>query len=199
MGSERNKTIEAVMEVCSFDNDLLWPLAPDPPFSFLRLHAGSTSEEVGLVMHVACAYGQGEIFPFAAETLEVFLSKERFVLPGGLQFLENDEVKVVPGCCAGLENWREWLSVPYGNKGIWAGHDPSPWIEYSETGIRIWQDEKSKEPAFIEFTREELEYELKKTQADLNGFLIQLRKWAKYIAPSFEQQLVSYFAKQMQI
>jgi hypothetical protein len=199
MRPERRKAIEAVIEVCLMDNDPLWPLSSDPPFSFLRLHSGSASDEVGMVMQTACAYGQGEILSSITETLEVFLSQERFVMPGGLQFVEDGVAKVVPGCCCGLENWREWLNVPYGQKFIWAGHDPSPSVEYFEQGIRIWQDEKGEEIPFIEFTREEMESLLKKTEADLKGFLVQLEKWTAYIAPEFEQRIVSFFAEHMHI
>ena len=120
-------------------------------------------------------------------------------MPGGLQFVEDGVAKVVPGCCSGLENWREWLDVPYGQKMIWAGHNPTPWVEYFDGGVRIWEDEKSDEIQHIEFSQEEMELLLKKTETDLKGFLRQLEKWARYVAPGFEQSIVAYFAQHMHI
>lgn len=152
-------------------------------------------------MVTACTYGQEEVSPLVTvtETLEYFLSREEFALPGGLQFLENDIAKVVPGCCSGVENWRDWLDVPYGKNTVWAGHDPTPWVEYFDGGLRIWQDEKSEETAFIEFTTDEMETALRKAENNLKGFLVQLDKWVNYIAPDFEQRVVRYFAKHLHI
>ena len=76
----------------------------------------------------------------AIETLNALVAED-FALPGGLQFLQDEQVKVVPGCCTDLEDWRKWLDVPNG-KTIWAGHDPSPGVECVNGVIRVWRNEK---------------------------------------------------------
>jgi len=133
------KTIEVVVEISSFDIEPPWAVVSIANLSFLRLFSGITDEEIGSIILTACLYNQIEVFPSATETLNAFLAEE-FVLPGGLQFSEDAKVKVVPGCCCGLEDWREWLDVPNGNT-IWAGHDPSPGVEFVDGGVRVWQVE----------------------------------------------------------
>lgn len=93
---------------------------------YIRMHAGISDEEIGSVMMVACDSSGGEIIKEKSlETLKAFVADEGFVLSGGLLFKENDEIKVAPGCCCGLENWQDWLDVPNGQVDIWTGHDPS--------------------------------------------------------------------------
>ena len=161
------------------------------------MFSGVTDEEIGSVVLTACLYNQIEIHPSAIETLNAFLAEE-FVLPGGLQFSENAQVKVVPGCCSGLEDWREWLDVLNGNT-IWAGHDPSPGVEFVDDGIRVWQDEKADGVQFIDFGVDEMRGLLEKVESDLKGFVVRLGKWADYLAPELKLKIVEHFAKNMNI
>ncbi|WP_156313234.1 hypothetical protein [Micromonospora sp. HK10] len=45
-------------------------------------------------------------------------------------------MSVTPGCCAGLEDWREWTSVLDGGQP-WLGHDPGPEVEVRGALIRV--------------------------------------------------------------
>jgi hypothetical protein len=85
---------------------------------------------------------------------------------------------------------------------VWAGHDPSPYIEcieYVEGCVRIWQNEKAEGVNFIELGLSEMEALLQKVVFDLEGFLIQLRKWIEYVSPEIRDSFVAYFSENMNI
>lgn len=61
-------------------------------------------------------------------------------VPGGLLARDTETgVSIPPSCCCGLEDWREWVSVPRGGQP-WLGHSPTPWIEHLDGAVRIWPD-----------------------------------------------------------
>ena len=194
-----NKSIEAVVELVHFDGEAPWPTIVECPDPYLRISPGLTSEEIGSLVLTACIYNHTEIAPVASETLQAFMNNDGFVLPGGLRFSEGGLVKIIPGCCGGLEGWREWLDVPHGKNAVWAGHDPSPYIEYVEGGVRIWQNEKAEGVNFIELGLSEMEALLQKVVFDLEGFLIQLRKWIESVSPEIRDSFVAYFSENMNI
>lgn len=192
------KTIEAVVQLQPFEGEPPWAVASAANWSFLKLFSGVTDEEVGSVILTACSYNHHlEVQRSPIETLDAFVAED-FVLPGGLRFSEDEQVKVVPGCCAGLEDWREWLDVPNGNT-IWAGHDPSPGVEFVDGGIRVWQDEKAEGIEFIDLSADEMRGLLKKVESDLKGFVFRLGEWANFVTPSLQKKIVEHFAKNMDI
>jgi hypothetical protein len=199
-----SKSIEAVVELVNRYYDVVapWPTIPtiseyhDP---YIRVFSGLSGEGIGSLILTACLSNDRELYPSATVTLKHFMSFDGFVLGGGLRFLEDDQVKIVPGCCSGLENWHEWLDVPHGNNEVWAGHDPWPEIEYSENIVRIWQDKKSEGVSYIEFSRIEMEIHIEKVKLDLQEFLVQLKNWVTCISPGIEEEFVSYFANNMNI
>jgi hypothetical protein len=197
------KTIEAVIEIARFEGVAPWPTTSEYAGAYLPIFPGLSSEEIGSLVITACLYNQAEIHPDGAETLRAFMAtakaRDGFVLPGGLRFKEGGQVKIIPGCCCGLENWREWLDVPHGKKYLWAGHNPSPWCEYFDNHIRIWQDEKEEGVDSIEFEIPEMEVLLEGVERDLLGFLAILKKWVAYVSPGLEADFVAYFAENMNI
>ncbi|MFI0217065.1 hypothetical protein [Streptomyces lydicus] len=73
----------------------------------------------------------------AGEQLRRLLQQEKLIAPGGLRLREIDiDVTVRPGCCCGLEDWRDWLGLLEGDVP-WLGHDPSPAIEVAEPVVRL--------------------------------------------------------------
>jgi hypothetical protein len=193
------KTSEAIVEISSFDGEPPWALSPAGNQTFLRLFSGITDEEIGTVILTACLYNQIDVRPSASETIKAFLEEEQFVLPGGLQFSLGGQVKVVPGCCCGLEDWRGWLDVPNGANSVWAGHNPSPEVEFVNGGIRIWQDKKADGVVFIDFGVDEMHGLLRKVESDLKGFVVRLGKWTDSIALELHPKIVTHFANNMDI
>lgn len=200
MNHSSKKSIEAVVEIGSFDEPAPW-LVSNNDFFYIRIYSGISDEEIGSVMLSACLLSSEDtIKETASETLKAFVSDEGFVLEGGLFFKENDEIKVGPGCCCGLEDWREWFNVPSGKVDMWTGHDPQSLIEINDGVIKIWNDREEKvENQSIEFTVEEMIEHLDKVEKDLNNFLFRLGQWVKNIAPEIEKRVVSHFAKSIDI
>src|ERR1043165_4075980 len=145
MSQTSKKTIEAIVDIGSFENAIPWTISKDK-FFFVRLYPEITDEDLGSVMLSACSLASVEIVKEnPLKTLKAFVSDEGFVLEGGLLFKENGEVKVGPGCCSGLEDWCDWFDVLNGEVDIWTGHDPSNLIEINKDIIKIWCDSKSKD------------------------------------------------------
>ena len=196
------KIIKAVVEITSFNSESPWIVSSFENYSFLRLSPSATDEEIGSIILTACLYNQIDIRSTATETLRAFIAQD-FVLPGGLQFLENEKVKIAPGCCSGLEDWREWLEVPNGYGGVWAGHDPNPGVEFVAGKIRVWQDvskdKKANETKFIDFEIDEMRNLLEKVESDLKGFVMKLEKWTDFVAPGLKQMVGHHFAQNMRI
>jgi hypothetical protein len=191
------KTIEAVIEISPFEIESPWAVAAVAPYSLLRLFSGTNDEEIGAIMLTACLFSRIKIHASAVETLKALVGKD-FIMSGGLLFSEEGQEKVRPGCCCGLENWREWLDVPSG-KLIWAGHDPTPEVEFVDGGVRVWQDQKADGVDFIDFGVDEMRVLLEKVESDLQGFLYRLGKWTDFVAPGLKRKVVSHFAKNMDI
>ncbi|MFE9207615.1 hypothetical protein [Micromonospora sp. NPDC007230] len=91
---------------------------------------------------------------------------------------------VVPGCCAGLEEWREWTQVISGGSP-WLGHDPGPEAEVVDDNLRVWQDGGPNRHRgrwaglHVDMPRSALPELLVRAQRDLAGFLTALTGWAE--------------------
>jgi len=203
MSHSTDRSVEAVIEPALGNPDGVppWPIISPPAStpSFLRLWPGLSSDEIGTIMFIACLYNHIDFQSSTVETINAFLAGDGFVLPGGLRFSEGHEVKIIPGCCCGVEDWREWLEVPHGQNELWTGHDPAPEVEYIGNTVRIWQHAKADGVAYLDFERAVLEKHLKRVEADLKGFLIQLKKWTEDYAPGLGAQMVKYFSENMRI
>lgn len=162
-----------------------WPVAPAAPGSWLVLSAGCTAEQVGLFVAVLAAYMDVASPGGRAEVVDALLAEEMLIVPGGLQVSEtNTGTVVVPGCCAGLEDWREWAQVVTGGSP-WLGHDPGPEVEVIGGDVRVWQDGgpdrhrgRSAEQ-YVDLQGRVLPQLLLGVQQDLVGFLDVLAGWAE--------------------
>jgi len=75
-----------------------------PPFPFVRLHRGTSPDDVARVMCVLSSYGRKSHEP--ASTAAALLKDFPIIVPGGLAIVGSERV-IWPGCCCGLEKWRE--------------------------------------------------------------------------------------------
>jgi len=132
--------IEAVVEAPWFDGSppWPWPIAALPPFQHFRIHGDMTPEETGSLvaaltdpLEVAAGLSTQEILRQLSELAY-------FGLPGGLAVSARGRFVVRPGCCSGLEEWREWWAIRDG-QSPWMGHDPTPWCQFLGDGlVRFW-------------------------------------------------------------
>ncbi|MEU4556718.1 hypothetical protein [Micromonospora violae] len=135
-------TMEAVIEVPAVTDGSPppWPVAAMAPGSWLVLNAGCADDQVGLF--VAALAGRIEVQPPGGrdEVVNALLAEEFLIAAGGLQVRDRTIGTVVmPGCCAGLEDWRDWAQVLIGDSP-WLGHDPGPEVEVVSDDLRVWQD-----------------------------------------------------------
>ncbi|GAA2393922.1 hypothetical protein [Dactylosporangium salmoneum] len=140
------------------------------------------------------------------EAIEEYLTyEEGDFAPGGLRVSTGDVV-IDPGCCVGLDEWRDWLHV-LGGEVIDLGHDPDVLVEHRGPVLRIWKDKRQLLPGelpgpgepHIDVPRADLPRLLDAVHRDLAGFLIALRPWAQDIAAELADPLVAAVDRQLRI
>lgn len=96
---------------------------------------------------------------------------ECLIAPGGLRLSDTATgVVVPPGCCVGLEDWREWTALGRGEAPGWLGHDPGTEVTFLPGDrIRVRVTDGRSEP--LELRREDVEPLLAGVRAGLLGFL----------------------------
>jgi hypothetical protein len=181
--------MQAVVEVPAFQpgSSQPWPVAPVPALSWLGLNAGCTDEEAGLFV-ATLAHRLDVPSPAGRdEVLDTLFAEECLIVAGGLRLTATaTAMSVAPGCCAGLENWRDWARVAAG-ESPWLGHDPGPEVEFVGEDLRVWQDGGPNRhrgrwaDRNVVVPRPALPDLLKDVQRDLLGFLAALEAWGSRI------------------
>ncbi|GIE28677.1 hypothetical protein Ait01nite_017220 [Actinoplanes italicus] len=142
----------------------------------------------------------------AAQAIERYLTgDDDDYAPGGLR-VAADDVVIEPGCCIGLDEWREWLRV-IGGVAIDLGHDPDPKIEHRGPVVRVWKDVGQARSGpdldpgnpHIDIPRHTLPDLLGAVQQDLDGFLTALRPWAQAIRADLADPLAAALDRRLQI
>lgn len=180
--------MQAVIEVPAFDTESLrpWPVTSVAAGAWLALAAGCTDEEVGLFVGALAHHLDVESPSGRDEVVAALLAEEILIVAGGLRLLDTvTGMAVVPGCCAGLEDWRDWGQVLTGGSP-WLGHDPGPAVEIGvDGGLRVWQDGgpnchhgrwAGTSVALPPFVLPDL---LRNVQQDLVGFLALVKAWTE--------------------
>lgn len=176
-----------------------WPIADVPGGELLVLSGRMSSEDVGTAMAVIWSYNgipcEGGL---TDADLERHLTEtEGLVAPGGLRFRDTGTgSSVAPGCCFGLESWREWWDVVQGET-LWLGHAPAPQVTHVGDVVRLSQDEG--EPPSIDMSRDELSELLRGARQDLSGFLDRVHVWAATTVPEAAERLVSALGEYLHI
>ncbi|MEW1866461.1 hypothetical protein AB0399_39840 [Streptomyces sp. NPDC088194] len=197
--------MDAVVEVAGQVGAAPWEVASGvPAYGWVRVSGRMTAAEVGTVLATMAVYGgllgdEGAAVG-AAELVRGLLAVEKVIAPGGLRVRdEGTGAVVVPGCCSGLEDWREWCEVADGGEGPWLGHDPAPWFERDGAVVRVWPDGPVVGPAVVgpqvgppvEIAPSELPGLLAGVQRELRGFLARTEEWAARHAPGLGASLVA--------
>ncbi|WP_156051828.1 hypothetical protein [Allokutzneria albata] len=177
-----------------------WPVAD--PGAMIRLSAGISAPQVGAVM--AALVPEDSSPREIAAALRAITEREHLVAPGGL--LARDTwtgVVIPPSCCCGLEEWREWMSVPSGGEP-WLGHDPSPCVELLDGDVRIRPDGglgEDRPPAEQAITASLADFaaQLHSAHQDLVSFLDAVGRWARELAPQVAGDLVAKLDESFEI
>ncbi|MFJ2264527.1 hypothetical protein ACIOKD_40755 [Streptomyces sp. NPDC087844] len=127
-------TMQPVLEIYAPDGFDLWPVTDIEPFGFLPLSGELSPAEVGTVVMCIADYNDvdsdGDHAPQPASALGSFLHgllrlADDIVAPGGLRVIDTStSVTFRPGCCDGLESWRDWHRFVDDGNLPGFGHDP---------------------------------------------------------------------------
>lgn len=211
--------LDPVLEISDTAGFGLWPVTAPPAGGFLALSGELTAVEVGTALAVLATYNDeraGAGAEDAEELIRRLVEAECIIAQGGIRVRDPGTNSTLdPGCCFGLESWRDWLALADGETP-WLGHSPQTRVEHRGPVVRLWSAEQSTEQS-TERSREqstepstepphtpprpvdlpvdlpvaELPGLLAGVQGELRGFLRQVERWADTYAPSYAVSLVT--------
>ncbi|KPC58531.1 hypothetical protein [Streptomyces chattanoogensis] len=203
--------VDAVLETFDAAEFVQWPVADVPAHRLLALSGRLSPLEVGVAMATLADYNSdssdrdGAVVDGSA-LVRRLVEAECVIAPGGLRVRDTGSgVTVAPGCCCGLEDWREWLGLVDGDVP-WLGHDPSPRMECVGRVVRLWPDggdstdstETPQGPP-IEIPADCLTGILRTVQDELSGFLALVERWADRHVPGLAPALATKLDEDLDI
>ncbi|MFJ5776389.1 hypothetical protein [Streptomyces sp. NPDC093094] len=200
--------VDAVLETPDTSGSSFWPVADLPSCRFMVLSGRMSPREVGTALVALAGCGSwtssgDRPVTDAGEPIRRLLEADGVVAPGGLRFHDTATgVTVDPGCCCGLESWREWSGVTNGDIP-WLGHDPSPRIEHAAGVVRLWPDGADAHEAPsgrpVEIAAGDLPGILRGVQESLTGFLLLTGQWATRHVPALAEDLVAVLDEELAV
>ncbi|MFI8292157.1 hypothetical protein ACIGBL_23755 [Streptomyces sp. NPDC085614] len=186
--------MQPVLEVSATAGFDLWPVARIEAYGHMPLSGALAPDEVGLaVMRVAAC---NDVDPAPDEDrpprpgdplasfLHGLLTLEQPFAAGGLRVTDTaGGATLLPGCCTGLEDWREWYDVLDGGGAGWFGHDPSPGAELRGETVRLTVDADRDGSPVILLAADELRTLLAGVERDLLAFHTAADAWASRYLP----------------
>lgn len=171
----------------------LWPVAEVEPFGFLPLSGELSPAEVGAaVMRIADCNDidpDGDRPPRPTDALGSFLhgllTFDTLFAAGGLRVTDHSTgVTFQPGCCDGLEDWRDWHRFIDDGSPLGFGHDPvSPVAERFGDTVRLTVNAERSDSPLIELSVAELRGLLTDAERDLADFQVLAAGWASRYLP----------------
>lgn len=141
------------------------------------------------------------------EAIQTYLAvpADKHDAPGGLRVTDG-HVVIDPGCCVGLDEWREWLQAVHGEP-IYLGHSPDVTLE-PQGPVLLLQENRDPvdtraglgvDDRHIDIPRHVLPQLLRAVQADLVGFLDALHPWVQRIAADLADPFTNAVDHHLQI
>ncbi|WP_337999725.1 hypothetical protein [Streptomyces murinus] len=186
--------MQPVLEIFAADDFALWPVGEHESYGYLVLDGELTPAEVGTaVMRIADCnnFEPEEDGPCPTDPLDAFLHG-LLTMPdpfaaGGFRVTDRatDTVFVEPGCCNGLETWRDWREVLDGTGCSYFGHDPSSAAERVGDNVRLTLDADAKGGSpVIELPVDQVRALVTGAEADLRHFHSLAGTWAEQHLPA---------------
>ncbi|MFJ4677530.1 hypothetical protein [Kitasatospora sp. NPDC088783] len=201
--------LQPVLEVYAPDSFALWPVAQSEPYGFLPLSGALGPAEVGTaVMRIADCNDidpeDEDRLPRPADPLGAFLhgllTMDGTYASGGLRVIDTATGTILlPGCCNGLEEWRDWLEVVDGDGRASFGHDPSPLAERLGDTVRLTVDADKEGSPVIELPVAELSCLLAEAERDLTDFLQLAAGWAAQHLPNHATLVTAALARALDL
>jgi hypothetical protein len=194
-----------VLEIYAPDGFTLWPVAETERFGYLPLSGALDPAEVGTaVMTIANTNNtdphEDHHPPRPADPVGSFLygllTMEYLIVSGGLRVTDTaSDTTMLPGCCDGLEEWRDWLGLLDGDGQVSMGHDPWPLAERLGDTVRLTIDTEQDNSPVIQFPATELRRLLTDTERDLTAFLQLTTTWAAAHLPEHATLVTAALAR----
>jgi hypothetical protein len=202
--------MQAVLETFAADDFSLWPVGEHESPGCLVLDRKLTPAEVGTaVMRIAGCNdfepeeGHG---PFPTDPLSTFLhgllTMPDLLAAGGFRVTDNatNTVFVEPGCCNGLETWRDWLEVLDGTGCSDFGHDPSSVAERVGDIVRLTLDAHGTDGSpVVELSVDHVRTLVAGAQQDLQDFLSLAGTWAEQHLPAQAAAVTAALARALDL
>ncbi|MEV0300786.1 hypothetical protein [Streptomyces prasinus] len=197
--------LHPVLEVFAPSGFALWPVAEIEQYGFLPLSGALAPAEVGTAVMSIAAHN--DVVPATddhpsrpADPLGGFLhgllTMEDLVTSGGLRVTDTASgITLLPGCCNGLEERRDWFDVLDGDGRASFGHDPSPLAERHGDAVRLTVDADRDDSPVIELAAGELRRLLTGAERDLTEFLDLAAAWAARQLPDRAAPVTSALAR----
>lgn len=189
--------LDAVLETRDTADFTAWPVADVGDDDVLVLSGRMTPIEVGTAMAVIFQYNDIPAEPTAdlRRLLDRHLAEAKILIaPGGLRVRDTaTEAEIPPGCCCGLESWREWGNLLRGEP-VWLGHDPDTELLPTAGGVRLRQETHRTPPMQaneVEIPLDDLPDLLASAHLHLREFLHLVRGWAGETVPAAADRLVA--------
>ncbi|MFD4657405.1 hypothetical protein ACFWP2_17475 [Kitasatospora sp. NPDC058444] len=211
-------SMRAVLEISTPEGFALWPTGSHGPYGSLALSGRLTAAEVGTAVWLLADRNDVEPDPGQAEErgprpadpvgafLHGLLTESHPYAPGGLVVTDPATGAVFePGCCNGLEDWREWLDVTDGSGTAWFGHDPDARAECVGRVVRLTRNAESGggaesgEGPVIELPVDELRRLLAGVERDLRDFLDLAAGWARRQLPEHATAVTAALARALDL
>src|SRR5215831_3083026 len=100
-----------------------WPIPDLGPFSSVRLWEHTPELETALILAQLAEYNHIELDLSKQSVINRISENDALILPGGIRVLGEGQREISPGCCCGLEEWREWTTILETRSSPWLGHD----------------------------------------------------------------------------
>ncbi len=195
--------MQPVLEIYVPADFSLWPVAEGESSGFMALSGRLTSAEVGTVLMLIARCndidpdpGAGDDrLPRPADPLASFLhgllTFDDLFAAGGLRVVDGSTgVTLLPGCCSGLEDWRDGYSVIDGTGCAFLGHDPDPVVELAGDSVRLVVDIEQSDSPVIELSAVEFRRLLDGVGRDLTDFLALAADWVRRHLPDHAEPVI---------
>ncbi|WP_409467131.1 hypothetical protein [Amycolatopsis sp. GA6-003] len=197
--------MQPVVEVCAQDGFALWPIAAVEPRSYLALSGNLTPHEVGTAL--MCIASCNDVDPEhdgrpprPADELGSFLhgllTCDRLFASGGVRVTDTAAAVVfLPGCCNGLEDWREWSRVLEVGGQAWFGHDPTPCAERRGDLVRLAVNAEQSDSPVLELPVVAVQRLLAGVEQDLVDFFALAADWTARNLPGYTSRVTTALAR----
>ncbi|MGW4229253.1 hypothetical protein ACWEF9_08185 [Streptomyces sp. NPDC004980] len=201
--------MQPVLEIGRSDGFALWPVVESRRVGHLPLGGGLTAAEVATaVMRIA---GCNDIDPEhdgrpprPADPLGSFLhgllTFDELFAAGGMRVTDSSTgITLLPGCCNGLEDWRDWHEVLGERACASFGHDPDPLAERLGDTVRLTVDAERSDSPVIELSATELGRLLDGAERDLAAFLALAGAWVSENLPGHSAPVTAALARALDL